>query len=68
MFKHKKVRLNLKERSVAVPIIGHSNEVILPVPLVKTMYKSLKRNDPFQPKVYKKLKYLFSHTVVPKNN
>ena len=68
MFKHQKILYNPNEKSVPVPIIGHSNEVIIPVSLAKPMYKSLKNNDPFTPRVYKRLKYLFNHTVVRKNH
>lgn len=65
MYRHEKIKYNPNEKSIGVPILGHTNEVIIPVPLAKQMYKSLKNNDPFQPRVYKRLKYLFSHTVVP---
>jgi hypothetical protein len=64
MFKHKKIKYNPDTPSVGVPIIAHANEVILPVPVAKRIYKRLKDNDPFTPGIYKKLKYLFSHTVV----
>lgn len=65
MYKHQKIKYNPNEKSVGVPILAHSNEVIIPVSLAKVMHKSLKNNDPFQPIVYKRLKHLFSHTVVP---
>jgi len=66
MFTHKKVGYRLGERSVAVPIIGHSNEVVIPVPLAKQMYPLLQRHVPFDKKIYNRLKFLFEHTVVKK--
>jgi hypothetical protein len=65
MFTHKKVGYRLGERSVAVPIIGHSNEVVIPVHLAERMYPKLKRKEPFDKRIYDKLKFLFEHTVVP---
>lgn len=66
MFKHKKVGYRLGERSVAVPIIGHSNEVVIPVHLAERMYPKLKKKEPFDKPIYDKLKFLFEHTVVPR--
>jgi hypothetical protein len=66
MFKHKKVGYRLGERSVPVPIMGHSNEVVIPVKLAERMYPKLKSNKPFDKRIYDKLEFLFEHTVVPK--
>ncbi len=67
MFVHKKVGYNLKDKSsVAVPIIAHSNEVVIPVNLAHRMYRKLKNNEPFTPPIYKRLNHLFTHTVVRK--
>jgi len=49
-----------------VPIIGHSNEVVIPVHLAERMYPKLKKKEPFDKPIYDKLKFLFEHTVVPK--
>lgn len=66
MFKHKKVGYRLGERSVAVPIIGHSNEVVIPVKLAERMYPLLKADQPFDKRIYDRLQFLFEHTVVKK--
>jgi hypothetical protein len=66
MFTHKKVGYRLGERSVPVPIIGHSNEVVIPVNLAERMYPLLQQKQPFDNKIYNRLKYLFEHTVVKK--
>jgi hypothetical protein len=66
MFTHKKVGYRLGERSVAVPIMGHSNEVVIPVNLAERMYPKLKKKEPFDKRIYDRLQFLFEHTVVPK--
>lgn len=66
MFVHKKVGFNPNTRSVPVPIIGHSNEVVIPVSLARTMYAKLKEYDPFTRPIYNRLRHLFTHTVVKK--
>jgi hypothetical protein len=67
MFVHKKVGYNPNAKSVPVPIIGHSNEIVIPVNLAKRMYAKLENYDPFTVPIYNRLRHLFTHTVVKKS-
>jgi len=64
MFVHKKVKYNPYSKSVPVPIIGHTNEVVIPVSLAKKMHGKLQKYDPFTRPIYNRLRFLFGHTVV----
>ncbi len=59
----KRVIYNPKTKSVAVPAILHSNEVVLNVPVAKQLHKHLKSGKKEMPKALKdKLMFLYSHT------
>jgi hypothetical protein len=64
MYRHKKITYNPDEKSVPVPILAHSNEVVIPVPVAKRIHSKLVSNQPFDTGIYKSLKHLFSHTPV----
>jgi hypothetical protein len=65
MYKHKKIKYNPFEKSVPVPILAHSNEVVIPVPVAQRIYSKLQKQKPFDAGIYKSLSHLFSHTPVP---
>jgi len=66
MYKRVKVPYNPNESSVPVPIIAHSNEVIINVDLAKKMYPYLKRNENLPYNLRNELKNLFETTNIPK--
>jgi hypothetical protein len=43
MYKHKKIKYNPFEKSVPVPILDHSNEVVIPVPVSQRIYSKLQK-------------------------
>jgi len=65
MYRHKKIKYNPDEKSVPVPILAHSNEVVIPVHVAKQMHSKLTSNKQFDSNIYKSLRHLFSHTPVP---
>jgi hypothetical protein len=66
MYKRVKVPYNASESSVPVPIIAHSNEVIINVDLAKKIYPYLKRNENLPYNLRNELKNLFETTNMPK--
>ena len=61
--KMRKVEYNPNTKSVPVPAILHSNEVVLNVPVAKELYKQLKTKEAkITPALKKKLMFLYTHT------
>lgn len=65
MYRQQRIRYNPNEKSVPVPILAHSNEVVIPVPVAQKIYSKLQSKKPFDSTIYKSLRHLFSHTPVP---
>ena len=64
MYRHKKIRYDPNEKSVPVPILAHSNEVVIPVPVAQKIFSKLQSKKPFDSSIYQSLRYLFSHTPI----
>ena len=66
MYRRVKVNYNPNEPSVPVPIMAHSNEVIINVDLAKKLYPYLKRGENLPYQLRQDLKDLFETTNIPK--
>jgi predicted DNA-binding protein (MmcQ/YjbR family) len=59
----RKVEYNPDTKSVAVPAILHSNELVLNVKVAKELFKQLQTKEPkITPALKKKLMFLYTHT------
>ena len=65
MYRRVKTVYNAEGKSVPVPIIAHSNEVVLPVKTCKKLYPILKSDKPLPDDLRKELKALFETTQIP---
>jgi len=62
MLRMKRVKYNPDTKSVAVPIIAHSNEIVLNVQVAKELYRYLKSGQNIPKSLRDKLLYLYHHT------
>ncbi len=62
MLRMKRVKYNPDTLSVAVPVIAHSNEIILNVAVAKELYKYLKTGQSLPKPLRDKLLFLYHHT------
>ena len=62
MLRMKRVKYNPDQQSIAVPIIAHSNEIVLNVQIAKELYKYLKTGQNIPKNLRDKLLFLYHHT------
>jgi hypothetical protein len=64
MFRRVKTTYDMNEPSVPVPIIAHSNEVILPVKLCKKLFPILKSGREIPKEIKREMLELFETTQI----
>ena len=64
MYRRVKTTYDMNEPSIPVPIVAHSNEVILPVKLCKKLYPILKAHREIPKELRREMLELFETTQI----